>query len=486
MPTIPALFLLLLLVHTCQFPFIMSFSPVINIAPATDPSPFVTLLIGDKSFRVEELNEFSFKVILPGPNSYDIHEGTFEGALQCPGNDPLNIQFRPRGSEGSDKVTCSFIDLSLADRKKLMSYLSYSEGQSRKGDELEQLSYDEIAGAKSSAKKAPKANKPPGSGRLTKIVSTLGAMLVVLMIATVVIIGIVKSKGSVPLANSTLVGNYLAVDSIANGVVSGMEIAPGKEVEAGELLFYIEAQDDVRLAQERVYELSELEAQIRLYKSHIKQAESDLSDAALSMAVEYDSVQGLVTQAMQAVKVSQAHEDKLRQLMLEKVIGDPLVVEAEVKTSQARLQLETYRNEKRRLHEKLIAAQNGRFTSSESQAAQRRNNLLELGLATARRDALLTRQSEFESKIPIYAPISGRVSTVYQGSGSYVKAGDSVVALTRSDHNWAVGHVLAKEAPKVKPGQEVTVRVPSMNKNLQRLRERDRSPLGLFAGRVVL
>ena len=433
-------------------------APIQPLVSLKDPVTPVQLVSCGNTFNIHELSEFSFIFFHKGTVTSDIQNGVLHGQ----GLEPLSIRFRPRNERDRQAIKCSFVDLSLKEKKGLAAFTALSEGSNQTRDQLEGMSYEEIAGAKSASPKKLPAEKNSRNGRSGKIVAVLLAMVAILIVGTIIVTGIVKSKGSIPLVNSTLVGNYFAVESLSAGVVEQFNVAVNEEVVKGQVLFYVEAKEDLRDAQERGHELSELDAQIKVYEDHVAQAESDFQNSTKSMAADYDAMEALINQASVAVKFAQDHEDKLRDLMEKDIIGVARFNEAAIQTAQARLELETFTTQRRRLHEKLTAAREDHYIVNDQTQIQRLQSELALGLAKAKREALLARQNDYNSQIPVHAPISGTVSTIYQESGTYVKAGETVIAITRNDNTWAIGHVLAKDAPKVKPGQTVAVRIPSM------------------------
>ncbi len=424
------------------------------------PSSPVRLAIPNHTFEVQELTGFSFSLFCPGDAAPEVRKGV----LEAEGLEPLDILFRPRNIPGTQQIRCSFIDVSTQDRKKLDKFVALFDGSNSSGDELEEMSYDEIAGAKSKPSKGDEKVKSAKGVRSAQIATVFGVMAAILVVGAIIIWGIVKSKGSIPLSHSSLVGNYLAVESLSPGVIERMNVSADETVEKGQILFYVEASEDVREVQDRVHEVQELESQIEVYRFHVAQAEEELQSSLITMEADFRAFEPLLKQASLAVKACEKHEKNLRGLLREGIIGAPRVDEATVKTAEARLELETHINEQRQLRERLEAAREGRFTQNESSKNQLQTNQLALGLAEVRLETLLKRQKGLDSLIPVRAPMAGKVSTVYQVAGTYVKAGDTVVGLTRNDEPWAIGHILAKDAPKVKPGLTVTVKVPSMKK----------------------
>lgn len=445
-----------------------STSPILDLEPGSVQSvnrpmsgtQSVELVIHEHTFPVDSLTGFSFTVTHSGTADPDVINGT----LHAEGLEPLNILFRPRNIPNSEILKCTFVDLSLEDKARLEKFIHIFEGSNRKGDELEEMSYDQIAGSKKSPKKSSKAKSTKNRGRAAKVATVLGVMAAIVLVGAIFVGGIIKSKGSIPLSNSTLVGNYLAVESLSPGVVTSLNVLPNERVEQGQVLFYVKGREDLLDSQELAHKITELNAEIKVYEHHITSAKEEIERSLQTMEANYEALASLMAQATEAVEACEKHEKNLRSLMEEGVIGAPRVDEARVQTAQARLELETRLNEQRQLGEGLKSAREGRYTQNEQAKAELQNHQLALGLAKVKRDSLLARQEEMQPKVPVLAPIGGIVSTIYQETGTFVKAGETVVAITREDNNWAVGHVLASDAPKMRHGLEVKVRVPSIKK----------------------
>lgn len=433
--------------------------PEFVIIPANSDQ-LVELVIDEHTFQVKDLTAFSFTVNYDGMADPEVLGGT----LQAEGLEPLDVLFRPRNIPNSEVLKCTFVDLSLEDKVRLERFIQFFEGSDRKGDELEGMSYDQIAGSKKTPKKASKGKSAKDGGRAAKVATVLGIMAAVVLIGAIFVGGIIKSKGSIPLSNSTLMGNYLAVESVSPGVVTSLNVSPNERVEQGQVLFYVKGREDLLHSQELAHLAAELDAEIEVYERHITAAKEEIERSLETMEANYEALASLMAQATEAVEACEKHEGNLRGLLDEGIIGAPRVDEARVQTAQARLELETRLNEQRQLGEALKSAREGRFTQNEQAKSELLSNQLALGLAQVKRNSMVARLEEMQAKVPVLAPIGGIVSTIYQETGTFVKAGEAVVAITRQDNNWAVGHVLAADAPKMRHGLEVKVRVPSIKK----------------------
>lgn len=441
-------------------------SPNPEVEPAsviipTNSKQLVKLSVNEHIFTIDNLTGFSFTVHFPGKADPEVIKGT----LQAEGLEDLDILFRPRNIPNSGILKCTFADLSLESKAHLEKFIHFFEGSVRKGDELEGMSYDQIAGSKKKARTSSKAKSAKEGGRAAKVATVLGVMAAVVLAGAIFVGGIIKSKGSIPLSNSTLVGNYLAVESLSPGVVTNLTVRPNERVEQGQVLFYVSGREDLLHSKELAHQVSELNAEIKVYEQHISTAKKEIARSLQTMEANYKALASLMAQATEAVEACEKHEMNLQGLMEEGIIGAPRVDEARVQTTQARLELETRLNEQRQLGESLKAAREGRFTENDQAKGELQNSQLALGLAKVKRDSLLARQEGMQSKVPVQAPIGGIVSTIYQEPGTFVKAGETVIAITRQDSNWAIGHVLAADAPKMRHGLEVKVRVPSIKKN---------------------
>jgi len=94
----------------------------------------------------------------------------------------------------------------------------------------------------------------------------------------------------------------------------------------------------------------------------------------------------------------------------------------------------------------------------------------ELDIAMAEKEHLQRKAlilADQESQLEIRAPRDGFVFAVYRQCGEFVKTADETVALSYPGETWASGMVTANQASRVRPGQPVSVAVPSLGKRLK-------------------
>ena len=66
-------------------------------------------------------------------------------------------------------------------------------------------------------------------------------------------------------------------------------------------------------------------------------------------------------------------------------------------------------------------------------------------------------------RIEIKAPRDGLIYAVYRQPGEFTKLGEEALAMSILDGGWAAGHVPADQATKIKPGQLVELKFPSLD-----------------------
>ncbi|MFK7768252.1 MAG: hypothetical protein AB8B55_13590 [Mariniblastus sp.] len=182
-------------------------------------SPRETVLVEGNPVTLSELSEFGFTA----PVNVDT-SGPTEGTLLI-GNEKVEIEFRIRGKKG-DETVCSFANFSISNREKIKNYLRKRDRVSTGNEELEQRTYDELAkGIVSSAPAAEtESNDAEQSAAAPKRRSSTKSLALLLLLFAMVGLAVLasvflKSRSSLAVGNSALVGNYLPINAKVEGEI---------------------------------------------------------------------------------------------------------------------------------------------------------------------------------------------------------------------------------------------------------------------------
>jgi len=480
--------------------------------------PEISLL--GQQVPVVHLDEYGFKASLP------LEEATrSSGTLQLR-EESLEVEFRVR-EISAGVATCSFANLSLASADAIKKYLSQRERGFTSG--LESRSYDELAdgviddpsvdktdsidvasadkafasltdadteaevGVAPAIAKEPSprpqnqlADRPdkikrrssdvpkPVAKRKTtqneKANSKVKSLVMLLMLLAMIGLAVLslyflRSRSTLNIGNSSLVGNYLPVNAKIDGEIVELLVNEGDMVEKGQTLVRLK-NPAMEMAMEHCdASLRTAKAKVRAIKKQLVKFEQKLKVAAKKLELDLEIAQSEQIAALKMLNSAKASVD--------------VMAPAVAKGAVSRAEFSVVENEYLAVGAALTAANNSVKQIQFSQSAIKDKVLIlgdrvddEMGRLTAeleiaqaeQQQAALTSQvakSQFES-LSMKAPRSGRVFVTYRQVGEFVKVADETVAISFDGKVWAAGQVSASQASRVRPGQPVTIRAPSL------------------------
>lgn len=432
--------------------------------PSTSPKELI--VIDDRRYQVSEISEFGFVAPIELPDG----ETRSQGILIL-GDVHLPVEFRVRKTIG-DQSSCSFANLSIAHSEALRKHIKDRDRVSSGNEELEARSYDELASGKIDSKAISSGQSQLGEDPGQKGYVKSFAMLIMLlaMVGLIVLAGIfLRSRSSLSVANSALVGNWMAVNSKVEGEIAEIMVSEGDHVRKGDLL--------LRLSNPEITQAnSQLEAQLRTAQSKVnalrKQREafkSKLTFASRKLELDRQVALSELEASKKACKSARAAFERLK----------PFVA------SGAVTQLEIDEVENRFFEEEsiLISKQNLVRQIDFSKEAAKANVLIigdrvddELGRIDAELEIAQAEVRELsqildvcrqnEGALEIAAPRDGVVFVTYCKQGQFVKVADELIGLSHPGETWAAGQVTAGQASRVLPGQPVRIRIPAMKMSI--------------------
>ena len=428
-----------------------------------------SIIVGGVEYAVSELTEFGF-VSVPKIKLAD-GETNAHGTLLV-GDDRVPVEFRIR-KVTDEQSTCSFYSLSIDTTEKIKSNLKNRHRPNEGG--LEQRTYDELASGLTDTNEATaaagSATATADAGAPRRHVKTFALLVMLLAGLGLIVVALVfmRSKSTLSVENSALVGNCLRVNSRVEGEIMEVLFREGDEVRKGDVLIRLsnpELQSEIEL----------LAAQCDTAKSKVvaltkqKEAFSEkLKFAAKKLDLERKVAMSEMKAAQKSAQSAQLAAARLR----------PFV------TSGAVTQLELDEVENLLLAEEsgLIAKENlVRQIDFAIEAAG--NNILILGdrvddalgrieaeLAVAKAEAVELEQAcaiaeARENELNIVAPRDGTIYVNYRQKGEFIKIADELVGISYPGETWAAGLVNTWQASRVLPGQPVKITVPSLKQSL--------------------
>lgn len=426
-----------------------------------DPSPGPKFWMDGKSIPIYNLSAHGFYV--SGNGSTPGSE--LKGVLEFDEGQSLPLRVRVRSSN-PDKTHYTFLDLSLKDQQELGRMLTSEVAY---GEMLNDMSYDQIAGG---VAQSDPPHRPPPGGRPSSTRKARGVVAAVLLL--VGILGITtavwfyfRSQLTIPIYNAVLLGNLASVKAPSDGIVEQILVKEGAVVTKGEPLFRIV---DQKVEHDYVNARAELAgAMIERDQSAeaVKTAERQTAVLAQALGEDLKLAEAAIRMAEAEVRRAQSLAERLKPLADRRVIVKEKLDEAVMTAEHAKSALELRQLELKRL--------------SQRERVLRESDVLLVGdrldetlpRARAHHATFQARVTALEAQVAhlealrkgftVTATGEGVVYATYQHPGSFVKSGSEVLAISTSEENWAIGHVHAKKALKVFPGQKVRVHLPSMD-----------------------
>ena len=434
-----------------------------------------SIIVGGVEHSISGLTEFGFTAV-PKIQLVD-GETNSRGTLQI-GEDRLEVEFRIRKAV-DDQSTCSFYGLSLDTTGQISSYLK-NRHRHRHGGGLEERTYDELAsgltetgGATAASTTVGNAGSVVGAGDAEprRHIKTFALMLMMLVGLGLIVVALVfmRSKSTLSVENSALVGNCLRVNSRVEGEIVEVLFREGDEVRKGDVL--------IRLSNpELESEIELLSVQCETAKAKVvalKKQKDAFSDKLKFAAKKLDLERKVAMSEMKAAQKA-AKSAKLAAERLRPYVSSGSVTQLELDEVESMLLAE---------ESGLIAKENlVRQIDFAIDAAG--NNILILGdrvddalgrieaeLAVAEAEAVELEQTcaiaeAREKELEIVAPRDGTIYVNYRQKGEFIKIADELVGISYPGETWAAGLVNTWQASRVLPGQPVKITVPSLKQSL--------------------
>jgi len=424
--------------------------------------------INKKRYQVENITDYNFEIESVVPLETDKnHDGQFIDGQKI----LFDVKFRAR-KISDNRFQCRFSDLSLEKRQSLSRHLSRIRNPDAQGDSLNQMSYDQIASGfttqpmtdASVESTAESSTENAGARKSTRMLAVFVLLAAIIGIFLLVSL-FVQTKNQIKINNAALVGNYLPIQSSAEGLITGIAFRDGETVKAGDVLFKVqnkEAEMEVAFAQAEIEQadaqVTALEQLIFDYHVKLELVAENIAQRILMAKADLRMAQ-LESQSQNTVTISKRKlldQGLISPLEYERSQSDLEILLAEVQAKRA--QLGILEVDYKAATEKGILSMGDIL---EDQLGQLKS---ELTLSKANKNrARANLKAISQNLIEIQAPTDGRIYAVYRKKGEFVKQAEPILSISQNDHYWASGSVDSEEAHRILPGQEVQVKISSMD-----------------------
>ena len=433
----------------------------------------VSLCYDGRTYEIMELTEFSFT--LAGQFESDLNL-VQSAQLEIDNQHTLEIRFRVR--EGGPQTRCTFWKLPLNSRTTIRKALAKMQRVSSGNEQLEERTYDELAAgliADTPATDTPAttgASTTRGANAGTGSFKSLAALVLLFGLVGIVALAVMflRTRNSLAVSNSALVGNFVPVNARVGGEIAEVYFTEGQIVKKGEMLVRLsnptmefEYQQYVAQRDAATRKVAALEQELKSYRVKMKIAAKKLdldSKVAQSKVSQQEKLRSTYASALQ--RLSKGYQSgAITQLEYGEV--EAQVAAADAAVDAAKLEMESIRLAKAAIDSDLLILGD----SMNDEAGRIRSNLEvargELEQFTKLAELAAGQKKQLEIRSPRY----GQILAGYKQAGQFLKIADEVVAISYPGKVWASGQVASGQAKRVRPGQRVTVKVPAMDLSLE-------------------
>ena len=423
-----------------------------------------SIVLDGSTYFIYELSEYGFKVRGIGLSNSD--SGNVPAVLGF-GTNEIEVAFRERDRRDDESI-CSFVRLSLEDQQAIRRYLD-KKSRVTTDDSLSERTYDELASGVVTSDATKKNEVAPANSTFAKSLAMM-VMLFAMAALALAAFAFLKSRGSLAVTNSSLVGNFLPINAKVPGEIVNVRVREGDFVRKGDVLVELANSEMETAIHTLTAQMETADARVRALTRQMKGFQKKLDIAKKKLSLDLDIARSQRLAAAKSRDVAAAVVQRY----------EPYVQSGAV----TRLEFNAATNE-------LLAA-NAALTAAESQMRQieftrdsASDQILILGdrfddeasrvetdLEIAKAELhelhelreLTSRQVQ---QLKITAPRDGQIYAMYHQAGEYLRIADEVVALSHPGNVWASGQVSASQASRVRPGQPVEVQIPSLGKSME-------------------
>ena len=303
-------------------------------------------------------------------------------------------------------------------------------------------------------------------------IRSLAMLLMMFALVGLVVIAFyfLRSRSTLSVGNSALVGNYLPVNVKIEGEIIDLLVAEGDVVKEGDLLMRLK-NPAMQMEQEQcAAKLNTAKSKVAALKKQLKNTEKRIAIAGKKLALDLVVAKSEIESAAKLYEVANLNFKRLKP-----ALETGAVTETEFEV----------------VRQELLAAEANKVTTQnvakqiEFALESMKDNVLilgdrfddEIGRLTAELEIAEAEQTEMQmavnvaneqfENLNVRAPRDGTVYVTYRQVGEYVKVADQTIGLSFEGKVWAAGQVSASQSRRVRPGQPVTVTAPSLGKTFE-------------------
>ena len=303
-------------------------------------------------------------------------------------------------------------------------------------------------------------------------VRSLAMLLMMLAMIGLAILALyfLRSRSTLSIGNSALVGNYLPVNVKAEGEIIELLVAEGDVVKEGDVLVRLKNPTMQIDKDQCEAKLATADAKVKALRKQLKTTDKKLAIASKKLALDLSVAKSMSESAARFLEVAQLNFNRLEAAHNSGAITEVEfeVVRQELMVAQANKM--TTENEVKQIEFSQASIKDNVLILGDRFDDESGRLVAELEIAEAElkemQAALNVANEQFEH-LNVTAPRDGTVYVTYRQVGEFVKVADETVGISFEGKVWAAGQVTASQARRVRPGQPVTVSAPSLDKKFQ-------------------
>ena len=295
-------------------------------------------------------------------------------------------------------------------------------------------------------------------------------MMFALIGLSILAVYFLRSRSSLSISHSALVGNHLPVNVKVEGEIVELMVSEGDAVKEGDVLMRLN-NPTMQVAKEQLTaQLETAKVKIKTLKKQLKNSEKRVKIAGEKLELDLMVANSEKEAAANFLEVAKINFDRMKPALdsgavttqeFEIVRQELLASEAnKMATENAVKQIEFAQNSVK----DNVLIMGDRFDDENGRLAA------ELQIAEAEKreaESALSAISEQFANLNVTAPRDGTVYVVYRQVGEFVKMADETVGISFEGKVWAAGQVSESQSRRVRPGQPVTVSAPSLGQKFE-------------------
>ena len=329
---------------------------------------------------------------------------------------------------------------------------------------------DSNAAMLTSNSESDSVTREPKSAKAGVRAIAMMAMVIALVGLSLLAVYFLRSRSTLSIQHSALVGNHLPVNVKVEGEIVELLVSEGDTVKEGDVLMRLN-NPTMQVAREQLTaQLATAKVKIKTLKKQLKNSKKRVAIAVEKLSLDFLVANSEKQAAVNSLEVTKINYERMKPaldsgavtaLEFDAVRQELLAAEAtKVATENAVKQIEFAQKS---VKDNILIIGDRFDDANGSLAAE-----LEIAEAEQREaESALAAVGEQFANLNVTAPRDGTVYVIYRHVGEFVRMADETVGISFEGKVWAAGQVSESQSRRVRPGQPVTVSAPSLGKKFE-------------------